>query len=181
MATVLHRGERVVLRRPATADAEEFVRQVAASHKLYRRFAEPPGDVETYAEWLRRSRRPDFELLLIADAGGAGLVGGATLSHISRGDFENAYLGYFGFVSSLRHGKMTEGVGLVLKHAFVTLALHRVEANIQPGNDASIRLAERCGFRHEGFSPRYLKIAGRWRDHHRYAMTIEDWRRRRRG
>ncbi|MCU1460311.1 MAG: GCN5-related N-acetyltransferase [Acidimicrobiales bacterium] len=150
------------------------------SRKMYRRFAEPPADAETYIEWVRRSRRPDFELLLIARLDGGGLVGGATLSQIARGSLQSAYLGYFGFVPTIGQGHMTEGVMLTLKHAFVTLALHRVEANIQPGNEPSIRLAERCGFRNEGFSPRYLKISGRWRDHHRYAMTIEDWRRHRR-
>jgi len=65
---------------------------------------------------------------------------------------------------------------LALRHAFRPLKLHRVEANIQPENVASIRLVERLGFRREGFSPRYLKIGGRWRDHVRYALLAEEWR-----
>ena len=71
---------------------------------------------------------------------------------------------------------MREGIELVLRRAFLTLRLHRIEANIQPGNRASIALAAGAGFRREGFSPRYLKIGGRWRDHERWAILAEEWR-----
>jgi [ribosomal protein S5]-alanine N-acetyltransferase len=70
---------------------------------------------------------------------------------------------------------MTEGLRLTLKYAFKVLKLHRVEANIQPGNVASIKLVRRCGFKREGFSPKYLKIGGRWRDHERWAIRTDNW------
>jgi ribosomal-protein-alanine N-acetyltransferase len=69
---------------------------------------------------------------------------------------------------------MREGLALVIAHAFGPLALHRLEVNIQPGNVASTALAVGAGFRLEGFSPRYLQVGGRWRDHERYALTAEE-------
>jgi len=63
----------------------------------------------------------------------------------------------------------------VVSRAFRQLRLHRLEANIQPDNEASRRLVKRLGFKLEGFSPRYLKIAGKWRDHERWAVTAENW------
>jgi ribosomal-protein-alanine N-acetyltransferase len=65
---------------------------------------------------------------------------------------------------------MGAGLKAVTAQAFGTLKLHRLEANIQPENRASLALARNCGFRREGYSPRYLKIGGRWRDHERWAI-----------
>jgi len=75
---------------------------------------------------------------------------------------------------------MGEGLALLLAVAYRGLKLHRVEANIQPSNAPSIALVRRAGFTREGFSRRYVKIGGRWRDHERWAMLAEDWRARRR-
>ena len=69
---------------------------------------------------------------------------------------------------------MREALEQILDHAFGPLGLHRVEANIQPGNEPSIALARGAGFRLEGFSPRYLLIGGQWRDHERYAITADE-------
>jgi ribosomal-protein-alanine N-acetyltransferase len=71
---------------------------------------------------------------------------------------------------------MREALALMLRDSFRTLRLHRVEANIQPDNLASIALVRRAGFEREGYSPRYLKLGGRWRDHERWALRTEQWR-----
>ena len=69
-----------------------------------------------------------------------------------------------------------EGMELTLRYAFRRLKLHRLEANIQPGNSESIALVKRCGFVREGFSRRYLKIDRQWSDHDRWALLAENWR-----
>jgi ribosomal-protein-alanine N-acetyltransferase len=98
------------------------------------------------------------------------------LSEIVRGSFQSAYLGFYAFAPHHGHGYMSEGLSLVIADAFKRGGLHRLEANIQPTNGRSIALVNRLGFRLEGYSRRYLKISGRWRDHERWAITIDDWR-----
>ena len=65
---------------------------------------------------------------------------------------------------------MTEALGSAISYAFGELGLHRLEANIQPANHASIALVRRLGFQNEGYSPRYLRINGEWQDHERWAL-----------
>ena len=91
-----------------------------------------------------------------------------------RGSFHSAYLGYYISAAAARCGIMSEALSLVIHHAFNVLELHRLEANIQSGNTASIALARKLGFRKEGFSPRYLRLDGEWRDHERWAILADD-------
>ncbi len=102
------------------------------------------------------------------------LIGVFILSEIVRGCFQSAYLGYYGHASHAGKGLMTEALRLTAEYAFRDLGLHRIEANIQPGNVQSIALVKRCGFRFEGYSPRYLKIGNQWRDHLRWALLRDD-------
>lgn len=104
------------------------------------------------------------------------LIGVVNVSEIVRGSFQSAYLGFYAHVAHAGQGLMKQGLAQVVSLAFRVHRLHRVEANIQPGNEASRQLVRRLGFRLEGRSPRYLKIGGRWRDHERWAITREDWR-----
>ena len=103
------------------------------------------------------------------------------INEIVRGVFCSGYLGYYAFVPHDGRGYMRTGLAAVLRLAFRSYGLHRLEANIQPGNGRSIALVQGLGFEREGYSPRYLKIGGRWRDHERWAITSESWRAMARG
>ena len=168
-------GERTFLRRGRDKDAAEFVELMRASGELHHPWSFPPTDPDDFRGLVDRARSDDFELLLLCRRGDGAILGFFNLSQIFRGPFMNAYMGYAVGQPFSGQGYMAEGIELVLRHAFETLRLHRIEANIQPANAASIALAKRAGFRLEGFSPRYLKIDGHWRDHERWAILAEEW------
>ena len=169
---------RVYLRWPRSADQDEFTALMQASSSFHRPWASAPTNEERFLTYLTDAARPDFEAMLVCRCEDDAITGFFNLSHITRGALQSAYLGYAVGKPYARQGLMRDGLELVLRHAFVNLDLHRIEANIQPGNRASIALARGAGFRREGFSRRYLKIGGRWRDHERWAILADDWRAR---
>jgi ribosomal-protein-alanine N-acetyltransferase len=168
----------VFLRSPAASDRQEFVALMRASRSFHKPWASAPTDDDRFVAYLADAQRPDFEAMLLCRRDDLALLGFFNLSQIVRRSLQSAYLGYAIGKPFAGQGYMREGIELVLQRAFTELRLHRIEANIQPGNHASIALAQGAGFRREGFSPRYLKIGGRWRDHERWAILADDWRRR---
>lgn len=174
MLTVL----RVTLEPPSMRHAAPFIEAALRSRSLHRGWATPPVTREQFQAFVRRSRADDFaaHLLLTGDGELAGVI---NLSEIVKGAFCSAYLGYYAFVPHAGRGYIRAGLEAVLLRAFRDYGLHRVEANIRPENVRSKALVQGLGFACEGYSPRYLKIAGRWRDHERWALTVEDWNARR--
>lgn len=169
-------GARILLRRPGARDRTAFLAMVRASRALHRARVAPPSNTLAYAAWLRRLRRDrHVGYLAIRSADGA-IAGVVNFNELVWGSFRSAYLGYYADARLTGCGYMREAVALALDRAFGPIGLHRVEANIQPDNRPSLALVSALGFRREGFSPRYLKVGGRWRDHERWALLREDWR-----
>jgi [ribosomal protein S5]-alanine N-acetyltransferase len=171
----LARSERVYLRHPRKVDAEEFSRLVIASRSFLQPWVTPPSTPEAYDRYLQGSRRESACAFLVCRMDDRRIVGVCNLSQILRGNLQQAFLGYWIGAAFAGRGYMTEALHLVLRYAFANLKLHRIEANVQPQNGNSKALLVRAGFRLEGFSPRYLKVVGRWRDHERWAIYREDW------
>lgn len=166
---------RVRLSPPVEADREEFLALMRASRSFHRPWAAVPTDDARFDAYLRDAMKPDYEPLLVRRCEDGAILGFFNISQITHAPLQSAYLGYAVGEPYAGQGYMREGIEQALRHAFVWLGLHRLEANIQPGNDASLALARAAGFHREGFSPRYLKIAGRWRDHERWAILAEEW------
>ncbi|HYZ28113.1 MAG TPA: GNAT family N-acetyltransferase [Thermoleophilaceae bacterium] len=169
-------ASRVRLAAPELSDRDEFIELVEASVNLHRPWTYPPADAASFRRLIERNRADNFFALLARRTDDSAIVGLFEFSDVVRGAFQNAYLGYWVGEPYAGQGYMREGMQLALRFAFNELKLHRVEANIQPANKRSLALAKESGFRREGFSPRYLKIGGRWRDHERWAILADDRR-----
>ena len=178
----LERGRRVYLRHPHPGDREEWLALKRASRGLHEAWEPraPAGEswygVRAFERALATSNTPTTQRHLVCRRRDEAILGMVNLSQIFRGPFDNAVMGYWIGSEHTGRGYATDGVRLCLRRAFGALGLHRVEANVMPENGASLGVVRRAGLREEGFSARYLRIDGRWADHTRWAMTVEDWR-----
>jgi len=164
---------RVRIAQLSNADEAEFLAAAAASRTLHGRWVTPPTSGDAFRDKVQRMQGPVSYAFAARHADTGVLVGYVEVTQVVLGTFCSGYLGYYAFAGHERQGLMTEALQQVIRHMFRQLGLHRLEASIQPGNRASIALVRACGFRKEGFSPRYLKIAGRWRDHERWALLAD--------
>lgn len=162
---------RVELHPLTRSDQDEFCGLVQASAELYGPWMQLPATGEHFQTWMNRfdgGLNMGF-LIRVRETGRA--AGTVNINSIIRGRYQGASLGYAAFAPSAGQGYMTEGLAAVLHHAFTELHLHRLEANIQPANTASLAVVKRLGFHYEGVSRDYLYIAGAWRDHERWSLT----------
>jgi ribosomal-protein-alanine N-acetyltransferase len=175
MDAVVAEGPRTALAEVAAADGREFVAAALRSRRLHGRWAYPPTDTPTFRSYIERLTQGEdagFLVRLLPDGDLAGFI---NVNNVIRGALQSAHLGYAAFSPHAGRGYMKEGLQLLFRHAFKTMGLHRLEASIQPDNGASLALARSVGMTREGFSPRYLYIGGRWRDHEHWALTVEQW------
>ena len=163
------------LRTLRSEDEDAFLAMVAGSRSLHHPWTSPPADAEGFRALVVRGAGGDVVSLAGWRSDDNTLVALVNLSQIVRGLFQSCYCGFYANAATAGQGLTRETLQLALHHAFIVEGLHRVEANVQPGNAPSLALVRRVGFRHEGFSPRYLRIDGAWRDHERFAITVEDW------
>ena len=127
------------------------------------------------AQWsaLRTQARRGHSLPFVITVDGT-FAGQVTVGNVVRGALCSAWIGYWVDRERAGGGIATAAVALVVDHCFGPAGLHRLEATVRPENTASIRVLDKSGFRREGLYLRYLDVAGDWRDHLCYALTVED-------
>jgi len=179
------RAARLTLRPLCADDRAEFVRVYQVSRTLFEPWLpassfEQPLEQLFEAQLARcvRGAQEGTQCRLVGVLDDQRIAGFFNLSEIVRGAFQNAYASWSVSADVVGTGLGTEGARVLLDLAFLPrphgLGLHRVQANIIPGNRASIRIAEKAGFRYEGLAKAYLKINGQWQDHAMYAKIAEE-------
>ena len=102
------------------------------------------------------------------------MVGQVTLGGITYGSLRSAYIGYWIDQEFAGRGITPLAVAMASDYALGILRLHRIELNIRPENTASLAVAEKIGYHHEGYREKYLHIDGDWRDHVTYVLIDGD-------
>lgn len=164
-------GERVFVRAVKKRDRTEFLALMKKSQHLHEPWISPPLTEQSFNSYLKRTEQHDHEGHLICLTDSEAIVGVININNIVRGSFLSASLGYYAGAPYSGCGYMREGLELVKTYAFDVLGLHRLEANIQPGNLRSIELVRSCGFHNEGISKSFLFIGNAWRDHERWSAV----------
>lgn len=160
------------LREPLPSDETAFLSAMIKSQEFHHPWIQAPLTKQEFQNYLARYQQPNHKSYLVCID--EHIIGVFNLNEIVRGAFQSAYLGFYAVAAYAKKGYMSAALKLILEQAFTTLQLHRLEANIQPQNVNSINLIKANHFRKEGYSPRYLKINGEWKDHERWAITLED-------
>ena len=123
------------------------------------------AEAETLFQWGIARREDDV------------VIGTCTLCRIDR-EHRRGELGYILRRDHWGRGFATEALTAVIHHAFETLGLHRLEADIDPRNPRSIRLVERLGFKAEGRLRERYFVAGEIQDSAIYGLLEPEWRAR---
>ncbi|WP_207947905.1 GNAT family N-acetyltransferase [Metallococcus carri] len=173
-------GERVWVRSLVSADLAQYRSAVEASAERIGQWN--PVSTQDLLWHLERQSADHRTFLIHARQREAAhdLVGKVNVSNVIRGRFQSATMGYDSYDPYNGRGLFSEGMRLILRLGFdpapAGMGLHRIEANVRPGNTRSAGLLRSLGFRREGFVRDMLLLEAQdepaaWRDHDSYALT----------
>lgn len=171
--------DRLILRELVESDAARIfeIERIPEVGRYLIRYAERIEEAEEYvrgiiAESAELPRRVfDFAVTVRGDDR---LVGRCGMKR-SDGELRDAMFWYMLDPAVHGHGYATEAARALLAFAFGELALHRVWADADPRNPASLRVMERLGMRKEAHHVENVEIRGEWCDSVIYAMLRREW------
>jgi len=171
-------AERVLLRRLTPGDDAGLLRVFGDAETMQWWSHGPFTDLAaatTYRERIDYGLRSRslFQWGIVARDGGL-LMGTCTLSDWSS-THRRAELGYILHRDHWGQGLASEAVRAVLDFGFGTMRLHRVEADVDPENTASIALVERLGFNREGYLRERWWPHGTPQDSLIFGLLATDW------
>jgi ribosomal-protein-alanine N-acetyltransferase len=102
------------------------------------------------------------------------IVGQLNVANILHGSVSSCVVGYWIIPEVAGKGITPTAVALAMDYVFKVVGLHRVEIDIRPENEASIRVVEKLGLRPEGLKKNYIHINNAWRDHLVFALTADE-------
>jgi len=132
-----------------------------------------PVDARDLISNLLYQQRKGSGLAFLIEVEGE-LAGQINVANILYGSVSSASIGYWIGKDFAGRGAMPIAVALTIDHLFDELHLHRVEIDIRPENDASLRVVQKLQLREEGLKERFIHIDGQWRDHRIFAITAEE-------
>ena len=167
-------GVTLSIRRIKPSDEKAFLKLARRDQEQHQPWIKVPRTKKAFQKYAETMSTDDDRGYLIIRRDTKALVGVIELRDIFLGDFKNAYVCYYAFSTQSGNGFIKAAMLAVIDIAFSKLKLHRLEANIQPQNSASIQLIRACGFTQEGYSPKFLRMNGVWCDHQRWALIKLD-------
>ncbi len=175
------RTARLVLRTMTEADIDDIhAYQSRADVCRYLPFEPRSRDevaekVARYAAAVALNGDDDFWQLAIERVGEPDRVIGDVYFTIRSAANASAEIGWTLHPDHAGRGYMTEAAGAVLQIAFRDIGLHRVMAQLDPRNEASVALCKRLGMREEAKLVEDLWFKGEWGDTAIYAILDREW------
>lgn len=166
------------LRPSNTTDAEGMFAMLSDPESM-KYWSDPPiSDLDTAVEVLNKDLESDAQgnsmCWAITLRGQDHMIGKCILFQFSR-DNHRAEIGYILNREYWRRGLTHQALQAVIEFAFNTLKLHRIEADVDVENTASLGLLEKLGFEREGLFRERWRVYGEWQDSVMLGLLKQDW------
>lgn len=172
--------DRLILRKMLVSDygdMYDYASRPATTKYLLWSPHESPKFTKRYLSYLQGQYREEnfYDFALIEKRSGRmiGTCGFTKFDLVNN----SAEVGYVLSPDFWGRGLAAEALCRLLRFGFSELALHRMTAKIMDGNLRSMRVAEKCGMRHESTQIAAMLIKGQYRTIHEYAILAEEWNR----